>query len=214
MNLLCGPDRVYRPKQYNVHFSKIYCFIYSFLCILACWLFSWALLVFLATFSVFWCCSQRQWKAASTISSHHSISQTGKIIKINVTTLVLRIYYFTFFSFHLIFAILEVIRTEQGDVYEKMFNHEYFFPLLHYPLYRVSICGSIFLIIGVSVERYLAVCRPHHYREVQGRSNRVIMYILPALLLAMAINVTKFLEVESFSFCEDFNNCGCGNINQ
>ena len=132
----------------------------------------------------------------------------------NVTTLFLRIYYFKFFSFHLIFAILEVIRTEQGDVYEKMFNHEYFFPLLHYPLYRVSICGSIFLIIGVSVERYLAVCRPHHYREVQGRSNRVIMYILPALLVAIAINVTKFLEVESFSFCEDFNNCGCGTINQ
>jgi hypothetical protein len=63
--------------------------------------------------------------------------------------------------------------------------------------------ASIFLKIGVSVERYLAVCRHHHYRELQGRSNRVIMYILPALLAAVSINVTKFLEVESFDFCED-----------
>ena len=112
------------------------------------------------------------------------------------------------------FAILEVIRTEYSDVYAKIFHHEYFFPLLQYPLYRVSICGSIFLIIGVSVERYLAVCRPHHYREVQGRSNRVIMYILPALVTAIAINVTKFFEVEAFMFCEDFTYCGCVVVDQ
>ena len=75
-------------------------------------------------------------------------------------------------------------------------------------------CSSIFLMIGVSVERYLAVCRPHHYREVQGRSNRVIMYILPALLAAVIINITKFFEVESFTFCEDFQPCDCGVVTQ
>ena len=83
-------------------------------------------------------------------------------------------------------------------MYEKMFNLLYFFPLLHYPLYRMSICSSIFLIIGVRVERYLAVCRPHNYREVQGRNKRVIMYILLAFLVAVAINTTKFLEVELY----------------
>ena len=75
-------------------------------------------------------------------------------------------------------------------------------------------CASIYLIIAVGVERYLAVCRPHHYREVQGRSNRVIIYIVPALLASLAINATKFLEVESFSFCEDFSDCGCGIVKQ
>ena len=78
----------------------------------------------------------------------------------------------------------------------------------------MSICSSIFLLIGVSVERYLAVRRPHHYREVQSRSNRVIFYVLPACLAAIAINATKFLEVESFSFCEDFTGCGCGIVSQ
>ena len=75
-------------------------------------------------------------------------------------------------------------------------------------------CSSIFLMIGVSVERYLAVCRPHHYREVQGRSNRVIMYILPALLAAVIINITKFFEVEPMKYCLDFSHCDCGIITQ
>ena len=29
-------------------------------------------------------------------------------------------------------------------------------------------CLSIYLIIAVGLERYLAVCRPHHYREMQA----------------------------------------------
>ena len=78
----------------------------------------------------------------------------------------------------------------------------------------MSVCASIYLIIAVGVERYLAVCRPHHYREVQGRSNRVIIYILPALLAAMAINITKFFEVETVEYCVDFKHCGCGVISE
>ena len=29
-------------------------------------------------------------------------------------------------------------------------------------------CASIFLLIGTGVERYLAVCRPHHYHTVSN----------------------------------------------
>ena len=75
-------------------------------------------------------------------------------------------------------------------------------------------CASIYLIIAVGVERFLAVCRPHHYREVQGRSKRVVMYILPALLAALAVNVTKFFEVTTVEFCIDFTHCGCGVISE
>ena len=72
---------------------------------------------------------------------------------------------------------------------------------------RICFCASIYLIIGVGVERYLAVCRPHHYREVQGRSNRALMYILPALACAVVINMTKFLEVEVAQYCVDYSHC-------
>ena len=53
------------------------------------------------------------------------------------------------------------------------------------PIYRMCLCASIYLLMAVGVERYLAVCRPHHYREVHQRPNRstssttTTRYILP-----------------------------------
>ena len=32
--------------------------------------------------------------------------------------------------------------------------------------FRITLVSSIFLIVGTAVERYLAVCRPHHYHQV------------------------------------------------
>ena len=34
---------------------------------------------------------------------------------------------------------------------------------------RMTMCASIFLILGTGVERYLAVCRPHHYHKVYSK---------------------------------------------
>ena len=83
-----------------------------------------------------------------------------------------------------------------GELYPAHLLH--IFPYVHYPFYRISLCArflkklfivlnnltsssklvmiiddcSIFLIISVAIERYLAVCRPHHYREIQTDSSR------------------------------------------
>ena len=53
------------------------------------------------------------------------------------------------------------------------------------------------------------MCRPHHYREVQARSSRLIYYILPALAASVLVNVTKFLEVKTVTVCYDYRECGC-----
>ena len=70
-------------------------------------------------------------------------------------------------------------------------------------------CSSIYIMMAVGVERFLAVCRPHHYREVQTRSSRVLYYILPALTAAILVNITKFLEVKTVTVCYDYRQCGC-----
>ena len=75
---------------------------------------------------------------------------------------------------------------------------------------RISVCASIYLIISVGIERYLAVCRPHHYRQVQTQNYRALAYIIPALLVAIIINITKFMEVEPAEMCIDFSECNCG----
>ena len=50
----------------------------------------------------------------------------------------------------------------------------------------MSVCASIYLIISVGFERYLAVCRPHHYHQVQGQNYRALAYIIPALIAAVS----------------------------
>jgi len=111
-------------------------------------------------------------------------------------------------SIHIIFAILDVIKTDFPETY-KTFIHPDVFTFIHYPFYRISMCSSIYLIIAVAVERFIAVCKPHHYREVQGKPSRVLLYILPAVLGAVIINITKFFEVTFTEHCEDFTHCGC-----
>ena len=54
---------------------------------------------------------------------------------------------------------------------------EYLQPLP--PLARITMCSSIFLLMGTAVERYLAVCRPHHYRSVSQEAQHLIA-LLPA----------------------------------
>ena len=45
--------------------------------------------------------------------------------------------------------------------------------------FRISLCVSIYLMIGVGIERYIAVCRPHHFRQVQTDNYR---YLIKAFL--------------------------------
>jgi len=110
-------------------------------------------------------------------------------------------------SLHIIFAVLDVVRYDFPSTYSLLLPDPHMYPYVHYPAFRISFCASIYLIIGVGVERYLAVCRPHHFREVQGRSNRALMYIVPAMAFAVLINMTKFMEVEVAHYCVDFTHC-------
>ena len=109
-------------------------------------------------------------------------------------------------SLHILFAILEVFRVDFGTTYTSVFPH-LFYPYFHYPLYRICLCASIYLIMAVGVERYLAVCRPHHYREVQQRSNRAATYITLAITGAALVCLPRFLEVEPVTHCIDFSHC-------
>jgi len=109
-------------------------------------------------------------------------------------------------SLHLIFAIMDAVRNSFGELYPSHLLH--IFPYIHYPFYRISLCASIFLIISVAIERYLAVCRPHHYREIQTDSSRCLRYILPSLIAAFVVNMSRFFETETASICLDFTECG------
>ena len=54
------------------------------------------------------------------------------------------------------------------------------------PEVRIALCLSIFLIIAVGTERYLAVCRPHHYRQLQV-PNHIILKDAPVVFRGEAV---------------------------
>ena len=80
------------------------------------------------------------------------------------------------------FAILDGVRSSFIEYYPLWLLQT--FPFTHYPLYRlldthsyhprdssndednlrISMCGSIFLVISVAIERHSAVCNPLAYR--------------------------------------------------
>ena len=75
-------------------------------------------------------------------------------------------------------------------------------------LSRLSLCCSIFIVVSITVERFLAVTKPH-YRLISN-VKRSVCYIVPCILLALLLNFSKFFETETVTFCLDFTECGCG----
>ena len=58
--------------------------------------------------------------------------------------------------------------------------------------------GSILMTVGVALERYIAVTRPHYYSSVmkENSSYRLLQYLLPVTLFSVLFNVPKFFEHE------------------
>ena len=58
----------------------------------------------------------------------------------------------------------------------------------------VSFCASIYMTLAVTVERYIAVCRPHQYRTISGtmsNTKRLLVYIIPVTSISFALNIPK-----------------------
>jgi len=109
-------------------------------------------------------------------------------------------------SVHLLFAILDGVRNSFIEHYPQWLLQT--FPYTHYPLYRISMCSSIFLVVSVAIERQEAVCNPLAYRQQHTGKWRPVSYILPSCLLAIIVNITRFLETETVRLCIDFSRCG------
>ena len=71
-------------------------------------------------------------------------------------------------------------------------------PQFLYPLNYISMTGSILMTVGVALERYIAVTRPHYYNSVMKESSRcrLMQYLLPVTLFSLLFNVPKFFEHE------------------
>ena len=81
----------------------------------------------------------------------------------------------------------------QFDLYTLMF------PYFLYPTTNIVLCASIFLVLAIAFERFLAVCHPYEYRAIASTESvggRVAKLTLPVFALAVVINIPKFFETK------------------
>ena len=68
-----------------------------------------------------------------------------------------------------------------------------------YPFTAIALTGSIYMTMAITIERFMAVCHPHYYRDLNTRVTplrRVLMYALPVTTFAVTVNIPKFLETQ------------------
>ena len=73
------------------------------------------------------------------------------------------------------------------------------FPYFLNPMKNILLCWESFLIMSITTERYLAVCKPLLYRSHKlSHSSQVhlLTYILPSIFMAIILNIPKFFETE------------------
>lgn len=63
----------------------------------------------------------------------------------------------------------------------------------------VTLCASVYMTVALTIERWLAVCKPITYRnmnQTMSTSRRVAMYVTPVAVVSICLNIPKFMENE------------------
>ena len=75
----------------------------------------------------------------------------------------------------------------------------YLFPSVIHPLRHITLNASIFLTVGLAVERYIAVSNPFAVRNANASRHsvwkRTIGYVIPSVAASIVINIPKFFEL-------------------
>ena len=99
----------------------------------------------------------------------------------------------------ILFVITLIIDLQRFDL--DLSNQVFilFFPYFWNPLKNILMTFETFLMMSITTERYLAVRNPLAYRLGLVRYSSTLhlaVYILPALVLSVILNIPKFFETE------------------
>ena len=71
-----------------------------------------------------------------------------------------------------------------------------------YPVINMSCTGSIYLTVAISLERYLAICKPLIYHDNQWSIKR---YLIPIFFISIVYNIPTMFEFEWIEFTAKIN---------
>ena len=91
-----------------------------------------------------------------------------------------------FSCFHTLCNVYHSINRGFG-AHSEIYN--YLFPYFLHPFTHIAMAGTIFMTLAISFERYLGLCHP----LLNPHSRKAWFYILPVVVIAVTLNVPKFL---------------------
>ena len=100
-----------------------------------------------------------------------------------------------------ILFILCSVPTYSFDVFKWFEGSKiYYYLTLHflYPMTPVTHHATIFITVALTVERYLAFCKPFLFRSLNVKNSallRLALYLLPVIVMSVGMNIPKFLEM-------------------
>nr|XP_040571530.1 FMRFamide receptor-like isoform X2 [Lepeophtheirus salmonis] len=102
-------------------------------------------------------------------------------------------------STYLLSSIIESFRISFNMATEL---HIHLFPYLLYPVLSVAMTASVFMTVGIALERYIAVHYPIDYSQAinsqEACKKRLLRYVIPVTLLSLIFNIPKIFEAEVY----------------
>ena len=100
-----------------------------------------------------------------------------------------------------VYLVLSVLTTLQIRLNMASYDLKTIFPKFTYPVWSISLTMSIFLTVGITHERYIAIKYPiiHRQRMRSAKYRRInlLKYIICVFICTMIFNIPKFFEIET-----------------
>ena len=81
-------------------------------------------------------------------------------------------------------------------------RHTYRWSIWLYPTLHIFSTGNVFLTVAISLDRYLAICKPLSYHSSPYTTRKILLLIA---LVSISYNIPRFFELEWLVFSEKRN---------
>ena len=88
-------------------------------------------------------------------------------------------------------------------------RHTYRWSIWLYPTLHIFSTGNVFLTVAISLDRYLAICKPLSYRS-SSCTTRSILFLI--LFVSISYNIPRFFELEWLVFSENTSHSSSKNL--